>query len=373
MNEPVFKGPLRPLSLPDVLRHLRDSERTGALVLTRGNEQCILYLEGPSLVDAVSSDPDLLLHHRLMAEGVLSGAAYDRLRERLAEEAREGPALVELGILDPAALWQRTAAQVLEAATAPFGWERGEYLLLEGHRAAPGRFRQAIRTVDLAAEGLRRVRDRELFRDCVPAGDLVVESTPPAPEEDPPDRARLLPHEEYVRDLLDGRRTAAEVAAMSETGEFETYRALHLLMATGHARMVLAAAGSADPAGGRGLRGALETYNEMFACLHQHLLKEVGPIAAPILDKCLREVRGMNPDLLGGVTLRPDGGLTGMAIERNLRRMPAERRERALVEGLNELLYAVLLSVKRTLGRHHEAEAVRLLRGLRPAGSSLGA
>ncbi len=90
-------------------------------------------------------------------------------------------------------------------------------------------------------------------------------------------------------------------------------------------------------------------------------------------EKCLKEARAINPALLEGVTLRPDGALTRMAVERNLRRLPVERRERTLVEGLNELLYGVLLAVKRTLGGDHEAEAVRLLRNLRPSERKTGA
>ena len=372
MNEPIFRGALRPLALPDLLRHLRSEEKPGALVLTRGNRQSLLYLHGPLLVDAVSSHAELRLAHRLMAEGKLTAASYDALQSRLEAGSREGAALVEMGVLDPAELHRRVAEQVMQAATEPFAWERGEYLLLSGQSPEPGRFRQRVRTVDLAAEGLRRVADRDLFRDSLPSEELVVEAN--APDEPPEDeRAALQPFEEYVRDLLDGKRTVGEVAGLSEIGAFETYRTLFLLLSTGHARLVMNEAVLADAGSSAGLRRVLKTYNAMFVCLHEHLLREVGPIAVQILEKSLRDVRGINPGLLEGVELNPDGRLDRFTLERNLRRTPASRRERLLVEGLNEFLYAALLGVKRTLGRAHEAEAVRLLRGVRHAGQAFGA
>jgi hypothetical protein len=43
---------------------------------------------------------------------------------------------------------------------------------------------------------------------------------------------------------------------------------------------------------------------------------------------------------------------------------PFERRNR-LVEALNELLYAELLAVKRTLGASHEAQLIQVFRTMR--------
>ena len=175
-----------------------------------------------------------------------------------------------------------------------------------------------------------------------------------------------------MRDLLDGTRTVADVAALSELGRFETSRALFLLMSTGHARPVLAESGVAVDARGADLGAVLIAYNGMFTSLQQHLRREVGPIAVQMLERCLREARAVNPSLLDGVTLSPDGALDGVPLERNLQRIPAEQRREAAIGGLNELLYSGLLAVKRTLGKSHEAEVVRLLRDQAPPEQSLG-
>jgi hypothetical protein len=92
------------------------------------------------------------------------------------------------------------------------------------------------------------------------------------------------------------------------------------------------------------------------------MVREVGPIAESVLAKYLGSVRQARPEILQDVALRSDGALEESALERNLARLPQNERRSALVEALNELLYAELLAVKRTLGPDHETALVRELR-----------
>jgi hypothetical protein len=91
-------------------------------------------------------------------------------------------------------------------------------------------------------------------------------------------------------------------------------------------------------------------------------VREVGPIAESVLAKYLNNVRQVRPQVLQDVTLRNDGALEEAALERNLARLPEDTRRSLLVDTLNELLYAELLAVKRTLGPDHETALVRELR-----------
>ena len=49
-------------------------------------------------------------------------------------------------------------------------------------------------------------------------------------------------------------------------------------------------------------------------------------------------------------------------MERNVNKLPEDQRRIVMVDGLNELLYAELLAVKRTLGAEHEASIIKALR-----------
>jgi hypothetical protein len=106
----------------------------------------------------------------------------------------------------------------------------------------------------------------------------------------------------------------------------------------------------------------LDSFNRMYRHVLAYMVKEVGPIAENVLAKYLGNVRDARPEVLQGVTLRKDGSLDEAAIERNMARLPESRRRTTLVDALNELLYAELLAVKRTLGADHESSIVRDLR-----------
>jgi hypothetical protein len=92
------------------------------------------------------------------------------------------------------------------------------------------------------------------------------------------------------------------------------------------------------------------------------MVKEVGPIAENVLEKYMGGLRDQRKDVFASVKLQKDGTLDIAAIERNLNKFPEEERRTRLVDGLNELLYAELLAVKRTLGAEHEASLIKLLR-----------
>jgi len=70
---------------------------------------------------------------------------------------------------------------------------------------------------------------------------------------------------------------------------------------------------------------------------------------------------GVDTDALG-LKLQKDGTIDAAVVERNLTKFPEDSRRAILVDALNELLYAELLAVKRTLGHEHEAALIRALR-----------
>ena len=111
------------------------------------------------------------------------------------------------------------------------------------------------------------------------------------------------------------------------------------------------------------LYSVLNSFNQMYGYIFRYMVREVGPIAENVLEK-----------YLGGLRDGAQGRLRrGQAAEgRHPRRRawssatstssPRTQRRGLLVDALNELLYAELLAVKRTLGAEHEANIVRAFR-----------
>ena len=106
----------------------------------------------------------------------------------------------------------------------------------------------------------------------------------------------------------------------------------------------------------------LTTFNQMYGFVFRYMVREVGPIAENVLEKYLAGLRDARKPVFGGVKLLNDGTLAPAVIERNLNALPEDQRRPQLVDALNELLYAELLAVKRTLGAEHEANIVRALK-----------
>jgi hypothetical protein len=100
----------------------------------------------------------------------------------------------------------------------------------------------------------------------------------------------------------------------------------------------------------------------MYCYVFKYMVREVGPIAENVLEKYLGTLRESRKDVLAGVKLLKDGSLDAVVLERNLNRLPEDDRRARLVDALNELLYAELLAVKRTLGAEHESNIIKAFR-----------
>jgi hypothetical protein len=150
----------------------------------------------------------------------------------------------------------------------------------------------------------------------------------------------------------------------SDIGEGETCKVLYALLCLGIVRV------SEEPtelfdhdlAGADTGTSVAAPFNAMYRHIFDYMVREVGPIAENVLERYLAGLRESRHELFRDVRLLKDGAVDAKVLERNAEALPAESRRSVLVEGLNELLYAELLAVKRTLGPEHEARIVRNLR-----------
>jgi hypothetical protein len=353
-----LRGTLARLPLPDLLRELQASGATGILSLTSGGARKALYLRGGRVVFAASNLPSDRLGEVLLREGKITPEVIESSVRALAHGRRQGRVLVEMGALSPDELWWAVQTQVREIVFSVFQWDEGEFHFEESVLPEREKITVDLDMTGLVLEGIRRMDLGGAPHGREPDGYLVVERG------ETPVEGLLHPWEEHVLSLVDGERSVVELCHESEVGEGQTQKAVYAFLCTGIVR-----------ARGRKVRAldqdfvpedtplaVLDTFNRMYGHVLGYMVKEVGPIAENVLAKYLNTVRESRPEVLQGVSLRKDGSLDEAAVERNLGRLPEERRRPALVDALNELLYAELLAVKRTLGSDHEAAIVRDLR-----------
>jgi hypothetical protein len=353
-----FKGQLSELPLPEVLQHLRHSESTGVLTVVHGGARKALYVKDGRLVFATSNLPNDRLGEILLREGKITVEEYEASIKAISKGKRQGKALVEMGALSPKDLWDGVQFQVREIVYPIFQWEEGQAQFEESPAPEKERITVELDVVDLVLEGLRRVDANGPIQSHYPEGHLVLE---PVPDESP--RA-IERYEHHVLQLVDGERSVLEVCRDSEIGDNETLKVLYALLCIGavrgKGRKVHALDQDFVPEDT--LFTVVNSFNQMYGHIFRHLVKEVGPIAENVLEKYLAGLREQRKDVFTGIKLQKDGTLDGAVLERNLNRFPEEERRGRLVDGLNELLYAELLAIKRTLGADHEAVIVKALR-----------
>jgi uncharacterized protein DUF4388 len=353
-----LKGLISELPVPDILQHLKLSQATGILTLVAGGARKALYLKDGRVVFASSNLPNDRLGEILLREGKITVEEYEASIKAITKGKRQGKVLVEMGALSPKDLWEGVQFQVKEIVYTVFQWDEGQFHFEESSLPEKERITVDLDIQDLILAGLRRVDAGGRIQSHYPEGDAVLERAVP----DVP--AALEPYEVHVVKLVDGERSVLDICRESEIGDNETMKTLYALVSTGLCRVKGRKVHTLDqdfvPVDT--IYSVLESFNQMYEHVFKYMVREVGPIAENVLEKYLSTLRDGRKDVFGGVKLQKDGTLDVALIERNLNKFPEEQRRSLLVDGLNELLYAELLAIKRTLGAEHEAAIVKALK-----------
>ena len=353
-----LKGLIAELPVPDVLQYLSLSSSTGILTLVSGGARKALYLNEGRVVFASSNLPNDRLGELLIREGKITVEEYEASIRALSKGKRQGKVLVEMGALTPKDLWEGVQLQVREIVYSIFPWEEGTFHFEESSLPEKERITVDLDIVDLILVGLRRVPSTGRIQSHYPEPNLVLETMSGA------GGPALEPYEHHVRELIDGERSVLEISRESEIGDNETLKVLYTLLASGLARIKgkKVRALDQDFVPEDTLVAVINSFNEMYQYIFRYMVREVGPIAENVLEKYLGALRESRTDVFMAARLQKDGTLEPAGLERNLNKLPEEQRRSSLVDALNELLYAELLAVKRTLGADHEASIVRAFR-----------
>ncbi len=353
-----FRGQLSQLPLPDILEYLRSSKATGILSLVAGGARKALYLKDGRVVFASSNLPNDRLGEILIRDGKITVEEYEASIRAIHKGKRQGKALVEMGALSPKDLWEGVQFQVQEIVYSIFQWDEGSFHFEESTLPEKERITVDLDVTELILVGVRRVDAGGPIQSHYPEGMLVLERGA-----EPPTHV-LEPYESHVIALLDGDKSVLEICKDSEIGDNETLKLLYAFLCAGIARVKgkKVRALDQDFVPEDSLYSVQSSFNQMYCYVFKYMVREVGPIAENVLEKYLGTLRESRKEVLAGVKLLKDGSLDGVMVERNLNKLPEEDRRARLVDALNELLYAELLAVKRTLGAEHESSIIKAFR-----------
>lgn len=357
----VLRGKLTDVGLPEVLSFLKTTKKTGVLSMVQvGVRKSLFVLEG-RVVFAASSLTQDRLGEVLLRGTKISADEYLRISQRIRGGQRLGKVLVETGVLAPNDLWWGIEQQVKEIAWSLFTWDDGYFLFEENDRPRQEKITVQLDVSRLIVEGLRRVDGAGPIQSRFAPLDYILEPTgleSPLP---------LEPYESHVLGLVDGGRTIGEICQESEIGQAETRKVVHTYLAVGALRSKGRKQAPLDRkvTESEDYRVMVELYNEMYRYLFRHMSGEVGPIAEIILEKYLNDLKSQPGSLFDKVRLRRDGSVDAQQVEKNAVGLAETDRRARVIEALNELLYAELLAVKRTLGASHESQLIQVFRKMR--------
>jgi hypothetical protein len=354
-----LEGRLTALPLPQLLQHLRLSKATGVLTVTAGGARKAFYVRQGRIVFATSNLPNDRLGELLLREGKITVEEYEASIKGLSKGKRQGKALVEMGALSPKDLWDGVQFQIREIVHSLFEWEEGLFQFEISDLPERERITVDLDVGDLIVVGTRRMPAGGPIRNHFPAGQAVLGRVVGV------DAGALESYERHVWELVDGKRTTLEICGRSEIGQPETLKVLYTLLAAGIVRdegALQAETFDSDFVSEDETDSVLGDFNTMYAFIFGRMLAEVGPITENVFEKYMAKLREERKEVFGGIRLDQDGRLDAAAVRRNLSHIPQEaERLSLLVEALNELLYAELLAVKRTLGAEHETAIIKAL------------
>jgi hypothetical protein len=353
-----LRGQITQLPLPEILQHLRLTNATGVLSLVSGGARKALYLKNGRVVFASSNLPNDRLGEILIREGKITVEEYEASIKSITKGKRQGKVLVEMGALSPKDLWEGVQTQVREIVFSIFQWEEGQFHFEESSLPDKEKITVDLDVMNLILEGVRRIDANGAVAGRYPDGSLVLETlTTPGP-------GLIEPYEEHVIALIDGEKSVLEICQDSEIGDNETLKLLYALVSSGIVRVKGKKVRTLDQdfVPEDTIYSVLESFNQMYSYVFRHMVREVGPIAENVLEKYLAGLRESRKDVFAGIKLQKDGSLDAALVERNLNKLPEDERRGRLVDALNELLYAELLAVKRTLGAEHETAIIKAFR-----------
>jgi cytochrome c-type biogenesis protein CcmH/NrfG len=225
----AIEGPLKELSIQDVLQMLDLARKTGVLTVRsqRMKDDAVVHLLDGELVFASRSRSMRLLGQQLLREGKLGARELEHALERQRQDPtqRLGAILVEMGSVDARELERQLRVQIEETIYDLLAWDEGYFRFEETDQTPDGPIR--LRVDSLLMEGARRLDEWTRLRGSVPGSDAVPVLAHAAGSASVID---LRPAEWEVLAEIDGERDVRTIASDLGRSTLDVARTLHDLV-----------------------------------------------------------------------------------------------------------------------------------------------
>jgi hypothetical protein len=350
-EELSIRGSLSESSLPELLASISRSKETGILNFHDAGRWKAIYFKEGRIIYAMSNAQDDRLGEFLLKTGKVTVRQFLEASKLIQPDKKLGAVLVEQGIITPDDLFVAIHRYAEAIVYSLFDWVRGEYEFVIKDLSAEGPMVLDLDSANVILEGIRRLKD--YTRVYAGVGPLETILRPTGNSDGLVHRLNLDEDESQVLSLVNGRLNVEQILAMSYLPNFETLRILFGLLAAG----VLERGGTGESQK-RGieleyeLQEIVDHYNRSFESVSSFLRAKVEEDEAlEFTDHVMGEVGKQFPLLFEGVELGTAGRVDFDQLLQNLGDRAHEAKKAVLVDGLNELTYALLLEIGRRYGK----------------------
>ncbi len=223
------EGEIRDMTVPWLFQDIRAGKKSGTAVFEQDKAVKKVYFVNGDVLFASSNINDERLGEFLMRQGRLTRDQFDAASETVIKTKKKlGAVLFELGILSPKELVSQVRLQIKHIILALFAWRGGSYRFSEGEPPGSDLIPLHMSTGNLILEGIREL-DWQVVRKALPALKTVLR-----PSADPSvifQNADLSSDQKNVLSFIDGARTIEQICSATGIGDFNTLKAVYLLLA----------------------------------------------------------------------------------------------------------------------------------------------
>jgi len=279
-------GSLKTMSLPDLLQWASSGRKTGTLSLKSGPLHKKIYLQVGAIIGSSSNDRREYLGQFMLSEGIIN---EQQLKDAFDLQAKTrvmlGRILVKKGLVSEQKVSEILRMKAEETIYSLFLWTDADFEFLQDELPPGDQVLISIKVEDVLMEGLRRYDTSKKIRQTLPHNGVALQRT-----------SKKLPNEiasktfpKRIYDLIDGRRTLAEVILEAHASEYNVSQIAFAMVQKGYLEIGKGTA----PAP---VRPPVDTPQAMLEAAKDLIKSGDSEGALTILEK-VRRTAGKNPEM----------------------------------------------------------------------------
>ncbi len=224
-------GNLKTMSLPDLLQWAGGGKKTGILSLHNNPLRKKIHFKDGAIIGSSSNDTREYLGQFMLSEGIIT---EQQLKDAFDLQAQTkvmlGRILVKKGLVSEAKVGEILRMKAEETIYSLFLWTEAEFEFHENELPPGDQVLISIRVEDVLMEGLRRYDTSKRIRQVLPHNGVLLRRTASALPRDI--ASRTFPKRMY--DLVDGRRTLADIILEAHASEYNVCQVLYVMVQKGY-------------------------------------------------------------------------------------------------------------------------------------------